>query len=458
MNLLSGVNVIKPWLPRSVQDLLGRLEVSSLARRLAHGAFWTSVGTFASRGLNMVAMIVLARILGKEEFGEIGIIQGSVMMFETLAGFGLGWAATKYVAEFKNTDPAKAGRIISFVNYAAIATGGVLSLLFYFAAPWLAENTMAAPHLAQPLQLSSLVLFFSTLAGTQNGTLAGFEAFKSIARINLFSGLVNFCSIIIGGLYWGVMGAVVGLLLGQVANWGMNYFNMRFEAIRRGILVGSKGCWAEKEVLWKFGLPAILGGTMFQVATWASSALLVSQSGGFAEMGFYSAANQWFSALLFLPRVLGQAAIPALSEHIALGDVGIVRKILFGSLRINSVIVLSAVALGSVCSPWIMGLYGEEFSSAWLTLVLTLIAAGITAIQAPAAQLISSSGKMWFAMVMNGSWAIIFVIFSCALINLGSSGLATARVIAYAVYTIWSFVFSLKLLRNLNTKSSFLSS
>jgi len=44
--------------------------------------------------------------------GELGIIQNTIGMFGTLAGFGMGLTANKHVAEFKRTDPAPAERIL----------------------------------------------------------------------------------------------------------------------------------------------------------------------------------------------------------------------------------------------------------------------------------------------------------------------------------------------------------
>lgn len=398
----------------------------------------------------MAAMIVLARFLGKNEFGEIGIIQNSVLMFQTLAGFGLGWASTRYVARYKNSDAAKTGRIISFINLAAVGTGGLSCIVFFISAPWLATHPLGAPHLVHALQISSFSLLVASLAGAQNGALAGFEAFRSIARINCISGIINFLAIIAGGISSGVEGAVWGVLIGQVANWLMNYLNMRIETAKRKIFVSLRGCWKERDVLWQFGLPALLGGSAFQAATWGSSVLLVNQPNGYAEMGVYNAANQWFSILLFLPVILGQAATPVFSEYIALGNAGKVKSILKASVRFNASVVFAIVIAGSLFSPWIMGLYGSDYKDAWLTLVLTLFSAGIAAIQAPSAQVISSSGKMWFAFIMQISWAIIFICFSILLIRLGSVGLATARIIAYFVYMIWSLKFSYLLIKKMD--------
>jgi O-antigen/teichoic acid export membrane protein len=449
LSIKNLLDLLKQRLPLFIRSKIDRLETSPLGRRLAHGAFWSLLGTLASRGLNMAAMIVLARILGKNEFGEIGIIQNSVLMFQTLAGFGLGWAATRYVARFKNSDAAKTGRIISFVNLAAVGTGGLSCVVFFISAPWLATHPLGAPHLVHALQISSLSLLVASLAGAQNGALAGFEAFRSIARINCISGIINFLAIIGGGILSGVEGAVWGILIGQIANWSMNYFNMRLVAGKRGISLSLRGCLQEREVLWQFGLPALLGGSAFQAATWAASVLLVNQPNGYAEMGIYNAANQWFSILLFLPMILGQSAIPVFSEYIAVGKVEKIRSIFKASLRFNISVVFTIVIVGSLSSRWIMGLYGSDFKDAWMILVLTFFAAGIAAIQAPAAQIISASGRMWLGLIMAISWAIIFIFSSYFLIEWRSGGIATARIFAYVAYLFWSFRLSNLILRKL---------
>ncbi len=446
------ISTIINTMPPFLRSRIARVESSPLGKRLAKGAFWSLLGALASRGLNMAAMMILARILGKNEFGEIGVIQSTMGMVQTLAGFGLGWAATKYVAEFRNSDPAKAGRIISFSNLAAIGTGGLMALIFFLAAPWLAANSLSAPQLSIPLQISSLILLFGTLVGTQNGILAGFESFRLLARIGVVSGIVSLPLIVGGAWIAGVEGAVWGLIAANLVNWVLNYRCLRAEAFRAGVLMSRKGCWQERALLWEFGLPTILGGTALNGATWIGTVMLVNRPGGYGEMGFYNAANQWFSALLFLPGVIGQAAIPVLSEQIGNRDHDRSKKVLVNSIKLNMVIIFPVAIIGSLCSPWIMTLYGKDFEAAWPTLVVTLIAAAITAVQSPAAQVLTSSGNMWKAAIMNVSWALSFIILSKLLLSWGSLGLGTARSVAYLVYSLWSIRFALKLIDRLKNQ------
>jgi O-antigen/teichoic acid export membrane protein len=439
-------STILPFIPSRIKSLASRVASSPLGRRLAQGAFWSLIATLASRGLNVAAMVLVARVLGKAEFGEIGIIQSTVGMFQTFASFGLGWAATKYVSEWRKKDPAKAGRIIAFSNLVSVATGGIIAGAFYLAAPWLASHSLASPHLAGPLRVSSIVLLLGTLVGTQYGTLAGLEAFRALAWIGIVNGFLSVPLIFGGAWFLGVEGAVWGLAASYGINWILNLRSVRTEVRRLGIRLSFTGLFRERAMLWDFSIPAILTGTAYNVANWVCAAMLV-RSGGYGEMGCYNAANQWFNVLIFLPGVLGQAAIPVLSEQLGENDLERSRKILEYSWKLNAVMIVPTAVFGSLFSPWIMGLYGDNFRTAWPTLVITLVSAAVCALQAPAGQLITAAGRAWAGAVMNFSYAVLFIASTAALLHWGSLGMAAGRTIAYCAYAAWSFKFAYTLVQ-----------
>src|SRR5262249_62255365 len=78
-----------PGVPTFLRELLARLEGSSLAYRLAHGAFWSLAGTALSRLLALAASMVTARFLGKSVYGEYGILSSTLVTFQALASLGL---------------------------------------------------------------------------------------------------------------------------------------------------------------------------------------------------------------------------------------------------------------------------------------------------------------------------------------------------------------------------------
>jgi O-antigen/teichoic acid export membrane protein len=427
--------------PDFLHPILNRVEASEIGYRLAKGVFWVMAGTVISRGLMLAASVLVARMLGKTGYGELGMIQSTVGMFGVFAGFGLGLTATKHVAEFRSSDPDRAGRIISLSWLVAMATGGLMSLGLLIFAPWLAGHTINAPHLAGILRIGAIILFINALNGAQTGALAGFEAFQTIAYVNLFVGLISFPILVAGVYFGGLTGAVWALAINLGFNWLLNHLALRKEARRYRVPFTFRGCDRELSVLWRFSLPTVLSGLMSGPIHWVCNALLVNQPDGYGQMGIFSAANQWYVMMLFPVGLLGQVMLPVLSERFSQKDGRQSKRALILGVKINLLIVVPLVLLASLASPYIMNLYGESFRSGWPTLVLVLLSAGIIAGQSPVGQLVAASGKMWAGFAMNGGWALTFIVSTLLLVRFGSLGLATARLIGDILHTTWTLWF-----------------
>ena len=424
-----------------------QIKTSTLGYRLARGVFWSMAGAVISRGLMLAATVLVARMLGKTVYGELGMIQSTVGMFGVFAGFGLGLTATKHVAQFRQSDPGRAGRIIALSGLFALLTGSLMALVLLIFAPWLAEHAINAPHLSGVLRIGALILFINALNGAQTGALAGFEAFKTIAYVNLFVGLISFPILVCGAYFGGLTGAVWALAINLGVNWLLNHLALRKEARRHKVPFTFRNYSRELSVLWKFSLPAALSGVVVGPVNWACAALLVNQPDGYNEMGIFSVANQWYAMLLFLPSLLGQVVLPVLSERLGQTDTRQSTKTLVLAIKMNALLVLPLVLLVSIASPYIMNLYGAGFRSGWPTLVVVLLTAGLLAVQIPVGQIIAASGKMWLGFAMNSGWAITFIVSTLLLLDLGSLGLATARAVSYAIHAVWIFAFAVWIIR-----------
>jgi O-antigen/teichoic acid export membrane protein len=433
--------------PDFLRPILNRVEASEIGYRLAKGVFWSMAGAVISRGLMLAAWVLVARMLGKTGYGELGMIQSTVGMFGVFAGFGLGLTATKHVAEFRQTDPARAGRIIGLSGLVAIVTGGLMALGLLIFAPWLAGHTINAPHLTGVLRIGAIILFINALNGAQTGALAGFEAFRTIAYVNLFVGLISFPIIVCGAYFGGLTGAVWALAINLGVNWLLNHLALRKEARRYRVPFTFRNCSRELSILWKFSLPAVLAGSMVGPVNWICAALLVNQPDGYGEMGIFNAANQWYAMILFLPGLLGQVALPVLSERLGQKETNQSMKTMVLTIKVNALLVVPLVLLVSIVSPYIMNLYGESFRSGWPTLVVVLLTSGLLAVQISVAQIIAASGKMWAGFAMNSGWALSYIVSTILLVHIGSLGLATARLIGDILHTTWTLWFAVWIFR-----------
>lgn len=397
--------------------------------------------------MGIVSSVVVARLLGKEGFGQYGIVQSTVTMFGTFAGFGLGLTATKHVAEYRHKDPQRAGKILGLSTVVALVSGGVLAVCLLVGAPWLASHTLAAPQLSGALRIGAVLILFTALNGAQMGALVGLEAFRLTAQLNLYTGLLSLPLIVCGVVFFGLTGALWGLTLTAFATWLLYHFALRRELTSAGIPLVVKGSFAEIRVLWRFSLPAVISGMLAAPVTWICNALLVNQPHGYAEMGIANAANQWFYALLFLPGVLARTSIPVLSERLGADDKTSCRRILAYTMAMNAAVVIPLVLLGFLGSRYIMGIYGASFAQHPNVVMVAMATSAVLAIQMPMGQMTAASGRMWTEICMNLGWAIVFCGGTWFMLSRGALGLVSARLAAYILHTLWTALFVLWLLQ-----------
>ncbi len=432
-------SVILTTCPPFLRKHLTRIEESPIEYRLAKGMFWSMAGAVISRGLMLVASIFVARILGREVYGEFGIIRSTVNMFLVFAAFGLGLTATKYVAEFRKTDPARAGRIMALSGLFAVATGSMVMLGLLAFAPWLAAHTINAPHLSGELRIGAIILLINALNSTQTGALAGFEAFKTIARVNIGVGLASFPLLVSGAYFGGLRGAVWALATNMAINWLLNYLALRSEAIRHHTPFALKGCIKEWRILWSFSLPAAMSSVMAISVLWLCNAILVNQPDGYGQMGLFDAANQWRIAILFIPGMVCQIALPMLSSLNGLNDQAKYMRVLKYNAMLNggaALVVALPIALASL---WIMEGYGPGFGQGKWVLVVLAVSTIFAALNTVIGQAIASKGRMWIGLSFNALWAIALLASGLILIRqgYGAIGLALANLIAYLLHSLW---------------------
>lgn len=432
--MLSVKKTLNGFCPKFLRPYFDRIEKSPLGYRLAKGVFWSMAGAVISRGLMLCASVLVARMLGKTVFGELGMIRSTVGMFGVFAGFGLGLTATKHVAEFRQSDPARAGRIIGLSGLFAMLTGGLMALGLLIFAPWLAERTINAPHLGAILRIGALILFINALTGAQTGALAGFEAFKTIARVNLFVGLASF-PIMVGGAYFGgLTGAVWALVINLGINWLLNHLALRNEVKRYGIPFSFYGCRCEWPVLWAFSLPAALSGTLVGPVRWVCNALLVNQPDGYAEMGIFTAALTFQALLLFTGSTMNAPLLAMISNAGAKASDQVRQVNILSSWIVG---VIPAIPL--LCFPEIAQiLFGKEYQgyNFKVTFAIIVFYTCIMMFKQGLARTLAANNLLWWGFFSNTLWGVILIGLAIFSVRWGALGLAISFAIAYIANTL----------------------
>jgi len=403
------------------------------------------IGAVISRGLTLVAMILVARMLGKTGYGELGMIRSTVGMFAVFAGFGLGLTATKHIAEFRQSDPERAGRILGMSGMVALLTSGIMALGLFVFAPWLAEHTIDAPHLAGVLRVGALILLIDALNGAQTGALSGFEAFKTIAYVSCWSGALSFPVLVAGAYFGQLTGAVWALVITAGLNWLLNHLALRKEARRYKVPFTYRHCAREFSILWTFSTPAVISGMMVGPTIWGCKSILANQPGGYAALGALVVAESWRIIPMVACQLISGVSFPIMSQLYGQGQKRQFRKTLYSQFYLNGgIALLSAVGVSILAKP-ILACYGPEFADNTFVLILVVLSTvpmQLTTVVGVANRCI---GNIWWSVLLNALWAVVYLLATWLLVGYGALGLAWATLIAYmvqlvaaAVYILWA--------------------
>jgi len=431
------------WLPKPVKPAWDSVRASLLGKRLVRGVFWTMTGALLSRSMSFVTGVLVARMLGREGVGELGIIQSTIGMFGVMAGFGIGTTATKYVAEYRMRDPEKAGRILGLTGLFALGSGAVMGLALALAANWLAIHSLNAPHLAGLLRVSALLLLFSAMNGAQAGALAGFEAFRTIASRNLGAALLTLPVLIAGVYYAGVKGAIIALIIGQIINLVFNHIAINYECKKNHIRVNYTNAISEKEILLGFSLPVFLSPATSSLVNWLINALLVKQANGYEQLGIYTVGVTVSGILSMLTGFMITPLFSLMNNN--------------NSKKLNDLnvylpnIISAFIAITIVAFPEVYELiYGKNFSGKefrFLVLII-IISTNFSIFRSSASRILmvkNKSNVMFYnSLTCN---AINFVAFNFLFLSMGAIGLALSGLLSGILSTIiiWGYVYHKKM-------------
>lgn len=437
------MNLLRACTPAFLHPSWERLSTSPVGRRLVKGAFWSLVGAVLSRGLGLVSSILVARMLGKDGFGELAIIQSTVGMFGAVAFVGLGVTATKYVACYRESNPERAGRVITLSATVSWVTGILAGLAVFAGADWLAERTLAAPQLAVGLRIGALLATFGAVNGAQQGALAGFEAYRRMAYINLATGLASFLLLPSGCWLFGLTGVVAGSVLVAGLGCALNHWGLAQEASRWHVPLWSASWKCELPLLWQFTLPTALASLLVAPTLWFCQTMLVRQAFGYQNMAEYAVGNQWRILVVSLPSMLFAAYLPITSSVAGRGGIAARHRLLWRASGLSAGATSFAAMVVLATSPWILAAYGSGFAAARMVLTLLLVTAVLESVIQITMNTLLASGWPWIRLALNGIWSVVQVAGAVLLVPIyGAMGLALSVCLAQCLNSVLQFILA----------------
>jgi O-antigen/teichoic acid export membrane protein len=403
-----------------------------LRDRLIKGTALNLIAVAFNQGSTLAVNILVARILMKENFGEYAMVQSTLLTVAALSQLSTGFTASKYIAEYRSSDPQRAGRIMGLCALVSALMAGVGTILLVAMAPWLADTMLKTPHLAFALMIGSGFLFFSSINGYQLGALSGLEAYASLAKAGVVSGIAAVAAISIGAWWQGLNGALLGLSISALVRCAIHNRWLRLESRMQGIKLRYRGSLSrEKAIIFKFALPAAISGYYGMPMIWLANSFLVRQPGGFGEMAIYVAAMNINGLLLFTPTVISSVTSSILNHMKGNDSRQQYNRLYKFNVLFIFLITLTGALILSALGDILLGMFGKSFTTGKTILFIILIS-GVFETSANAVyQRIQNQGRLWLSFFfINLPVVLIFVIIAFFIVpKLGALGLGIANVV-----------------------------
>jgi O-antigen/teichoic acid export membrane protein len=387
-----------------------------------------------NQGSTLIVNIIVARILLKQGFGEYAMVQSTLLTVAILSQLATGYTASKYIAEYRSSDPERAGRIMGMCALVSVLMAGVGALLLIAMAPWLAGTMLKAPHLAFALMIGSGFLFFSSINGYQTGALSGLEAYGSLAKAGVASGIVAVAAISLGAQWGGLNGTLIGLSISALVRCAIHNRWLRFENRVQGINPKYRGSFSqEKAVIRNFALPAAIAGYYSMPMIWLANSFLVRQPGGYGEMGLYASSSSVRMLVLFIPQVINNVSLSILNNIKGIGDVQRYKRVYRSNVFVVFLVTLTGGLVIGFFGDTILGIFGKDFSGGKTILQVLMISTVFEGVAVSLYQHLQAHGKIWSSFfLINIPREAVFVCLAFTLVPVrGAVGLSMAYTLCW---------------------------
>lgn len=387
-----------------------------LSNKLFSDSIWSILGSVLGRGLTVIAGVIVARLLGRDIYGEYGLIKNTLLYIEIFSTFGIGYTATKYVAEFRKDDPSKLKAVCKVANTITLCTSSFIAILMFVFSNYISV-LVDAPHLSPVLRLSSIAIIFNAVNVSQIGILSGYQEFRGIAINTTFNGIITFILTVILTYYYGLSGAVIALVLSYAVQCILN--NM---LIRRLILSFHEYSKEDKTLyksLIKYSMPIALQEGLYSVTNWLVSFILIKFT-GYGALGMYTASVQVAAIIGFLPSILSNVTL----SHLTLSAEDKNRHIKTRNimLLVNFLSTCFVYVLIMLCSNFISDLFGRSFDGLEVVFGISCITAILSSLSSVYVQECLAINKNWALLGARVVRDFSIIVFGLISLSINSNG------------------------------------
>jgi O-antigen/teichoic acid export membrane protein len=363
-----------------------RLFQNQLTRRIVKNSGYLFSATGVSAAISMVQGILVARLLGVENYGILGAIIMFTSVINKLVSFRMGELVIKYVAHYlESDDPLRAGVVFKTAALVEMLASMIAFALVLALAPFGATYLAKDPTTANWFALYGLIVLANLISESSVGLLQIFDRFQRMAVLTMVQSAVTLGLVAVVYIAQGSMlGILLAYLVGKVVGALSLTLTALLEATRRwgsawwrSSIFLLRGQWGE---LFRFAVSTNISASLSLINK-DSELLWVSFFRNPVETGYYKLALSLANIVQMPVSPLPQATYPELSRQAARRNWSNLQAVLRqGSLLAASYTLPMVVILGIIGRPLIAFLYTPEYLPAypaWMILLIGFLFANV---------------------------------------------------------------------------------
>ncbi|MGD0644152.1 MAG: flippase [Candidatus Bathyarchaeia archaeon] len=348
-------------------------KATEMARVSAKGGFNLLWGLVASTVISAVGTIIIARLLGPNNYGLYAIALTAPTLISTFRDWGINTAMVKYSAQYNSeNNVAKIRSIFVSGVLFEIVLGLLLSILSFVLSHFLALS-LNRPAIAPLIQIGS---FFILAGALVNAAIA---AFTGMEKMHLYSFMLIIQSIIKTGLIvtlvvlgFGTLGAISGFtvasllagLTGMLLVWTMYKSLPKPTRSKLEIMVNIK-------TMFKYGLPLSIGNILTGFLTIFYSYILAFYVINNSIIGNYNVALNFVVLITFFATPVTTMLFPAFSKLDPQKDKELLKNVFQYSIKYAALVVVPVTAMViALAQPAIGTIFADKYVQAPLYLAL----------------------------------------------------------------------------------------
>ena len=348
-------------------------KTAEMARVSAKGGFHLLWGLVVSTLISAVGTIIIARLLGADNYGLYSVALAAPNLISTFRDWGINNAMVRYSAQYNSENNITKIRSV-FVSGLVfeIILGLALSIVSFALSGFLAAN-LNRPAIAPLIQIASFFILASALINAATAAFTGMETMhlnsvllivQSIAKTALILTLVLLGLGTLGAVTGFSVGVVVAGITGVLLMWTIYKSLPKPAESKLEIITTIK-------TMFKYGLPISIGAILTGFLTQFYGYILAFFVSNNATIGNYSVAINFVVLITFFATPVTTMLFPAFSKLDAQKDKALFGNIFQYSVKYASFVVVPVAAMVMTLSqPAISTIFQDKYVQAPLFLAL----------------------------------------------------------------------------------------